>query len=87
VVDGVADGRGGAGDADLTDAKYAEWRGRAGVVKAVDVDGLTTVPMSNTPTQRVMRTSMVSGSTRTSQNWAPEAAFTQWRRSRMSLPA
>src|SRR5215471_1837712 len=39
VVDGVADGRGGAGDADLTGAKYAEWRGRVGVVQAVDVDG------------------------------------------------
>ena len=49
------------------------------------VFALTTVPMSNTPTHRVTRTSPVSGSTRTSQNCAPAAAFTQRRLSRTNF--
>lgn len=46
------------------------------------VRALITVPTSNTPSQREIRTSMVSGSTRTSQNCAPVAARTHRRRSR-----
>ena len=45
------------------------------------VFALITVPTSNDPSQRDTRTSPVSGSTRTSQNCAPHAAFTQRRRS------
>jgi hypothetical protein len=40
--------------------------------------------MSNASVQRLTRTSPVSESTRTSQNWAPHASFRQRRRSRMS---
>jgi hypothetical protein len=46
--------------------------------------GLMTLPTSNTPSHREIRTSPVSVSTRTSQNCAPRAAFDQ-RPSRRNL--
>jgi hypothetical protein len=49
------------------------------------VFALITRPTSNTAVQRDTRTSPVSGSTRTSQNWAPQAAFIQRRWSRRKL--